>query len=155
MKLAYNSYNVKKYSRTADNCRLAVDMAIQQNDQAQAAEAYRLWIASLFEQRKYGEVKKVCCDARSKFGSRLDLLYFEFKASHLAGDQEKALKLAAEYKETRKTIDLQNPTTFESTADKIGEVEQILTDINSGTGDEPKQVEYDNEKKQKEYKEIS
>jgi len=155
MKLAYNSYNVKKYSRTADNCRLAVDMAIRQKNSAQAAEAYRLWIASLFEQNKYGEVKRICCDARSKFGSSLDLVYFEFKASYLAGDTEKALRLAAEFKEVGKSVDAQNPTAFETTSDKIGEVQSILENINSGTNNEAKQAEHRDEEQQKEFKEIS
>ncbi|MCP4581877.1 MAG: hypothetical protein GY839_09675 [candidate division Zixibacteria bacterium] len=129
IKLAKNSYGVKKYSRAIDNCRLAVDFAVRQNDLEQAAEAYHLWIDSLFELTKYADVKKVCCDARSKFGHSLDLLYYEFKVAMLTGEFKIAAKLAKEFIESHKNIKAETSPAFNAMADKLDEITVALEDI--------------------------
>ena len=138
MKLARNSFAVKKYSRAVDNCRLAVEFAVRQSDPESAAAAYRLWIKSLFELSKFAEIKKVCCDARSKFGHSLDLLYYEFKAAVSAGYYETAAKLAREFIVSHKSLDPKTPPAFNMTADKIGEVTSMLEKI--GADDQSNQV---------------
>ena len=77
--LAQNSFKIMKYSRTADNCRLAIDLATQQGSTEGVIKAYQLWMKALLKANKFGELKKVCCEARSKYGNGLDLLYYEFK----------------------------------------------------------------------------
>jgi len=132
-KLAQNSYGVKKYSRAIDNCRLAVDLASRQNNLDQAARAYRLWIESLFELKKFPEVKKVCRDARGKFGHDLSLLYYEFKAAHLANDYNIAAKLGRELICSHENADFGHSALFNITQDKLDDVNNILTEIkNSG-----------------------
>lgn len=97
LKLARNSYAVKKYSRAIDNCRLAVDMAIKNKNNQAAAEAYDLWINILLEEGKYAEVKKTACEARSRIGNYLDLLYYEFLASLHLGNPENSARLGREF----------------------------------------------------------
>jgi hypothetical protein len=129
MKLARNSFSVKKYSRAVDNCRLAVDFAVRRNDFDQAAQAYRLWIDSLFELNKFADVKKVCCDARSKFGHSLDLIYYEFKVALALGDFTIAAKLAREFIESHKNIKMQTSPAFNVMVDKLDEVTVTLAEI--------------------------
>jgi|GEM_PF-4631802 len=97
LKLARNSYAVKKFSRAIDNCRLAVDMAIKNKNNHAAAEAYDLWINILLEEGKYAEVKKTACEARSRIGNYLDLLYYEFVASLHLGNPGNSAKLGREF----------------------------------------------------------
>lgn len=134
-RLAQNSYNVKKYSRAIDNCRLAVDLAGRQNNLDQAALAYRLWIESLFELKKFTEVKKVCRDARSQFGHDLSLLYCEFKAAYLANDYTIAVKLGREFISSHENTNFGHSALFNSTQDKLDDVNNILTKIKNSEFD--------------------
>ncbi len=129
MMLARNSFKVKKYSRTADNCRLAADAALSRNKPRQAAQAYQLWIKSLFEQGKYMDVKKVCCDARNKFGNKLDLLYFEFKAAMSSRHFRIAAKLAQEFIEMHKNSRTDPSAPFNTSIDKLDDVKSALKEI--------------------------
>ena len=132
-KLAQNSFKVKKYSLAVDNCRLAVDLASRQNDLDQAAQAYRLWIESLFELKKFPEVKKVCCDARGKFGHDLSLLYCEFKAAYFSNDYYIAAKLGRELISFYSNSNFGPSALFNITQDKLDYVINILKEIkNSG-----------------------
>lgn len=128
-KLAQNSFGVKKYSRAVDNCRLAVDLALRQNNLEQAARAYRLWIESLFELAKFQDIKKVCCDARSKFGHDLSLLYYEFKATFFSNDYHIAAKLGKELKNALDNTSFASPALFIITQDKLDEVNNYLMEI--------------------------
>jgi hypothetical protein len=102
MKLALNSFKGKKYARAIDNCRLAVENALRQNKFPWAAEAYDLWINALIEDKRYSEIKKICCEARSKLGNYLDLLYYEFATARFMKDITLARKFAEEYREILK-----------------------------------------------------
>jgi len=134
-KLAQNSFGVKKYSRAVDNCRLAVEMALRQNNLEQAAQAYRLWIESLFELNKFPDIKKVCCDARSKFGHDLSLLYFELKAAFLSNDHHIAAKLGREFMNAHDNTSFGSPALFKITQEKLDEVNNYLVEIEkSGLG---------------------
>jgi len=132
-KLAQNSFNVKKYDRAVDNCRLAVESAVRQSNLNQAAQAYRLWLESLFELNKFPEIKKVCCDARGKFGHDLSLLYYEFKAAFLANDFHIAAKLGRELINSHNNTNSGPSALFDIAQDKLDEVNNIITVIkNSG-----------------------
>ncbi len=132
-KLAQNSFGVKKYARAVDNCRLAVEMAIRQNNLNQAAQAYRLWLESLFELNKFSDVRKVCCDARGKFGHDLGLLYYEFKAAFLANDYQAAGKLGRELINSHNDANSGLSALFSMTQDKLDNVNNVLEEIkNSG-----------------------
>jgi hypothetical protein len=132
MQLAQNSYKKQKYGLVADNCRLAVEYALQQNKLEAATQAYRLWIHALMESGKFKEVKKVCCSARSIFGNLIDLLYYEFKASQMAGEKTIAAKIAREFIETSRKIDKSNHPWFSETIDKLNEVAEILDKLEDG-----------------------
>ncbi len=129
MQLAQNSFNVKKYSRAADNCRLAANFAMAQNNTRGAAESYQLWIKSLLNLGKPADVKKVCCDARSKFGNHPDLVYYEYLSALDIGDKIIAAKLAREYIELTKEIVINENSIFVDNIDKLDEVISNLNNI--------------------------
>jgi hypothetical protein len=129
MQLARNSYNVGKFNRAVDNCRLAVEHAIRENNLKGAAGAYEIWIDSLMKLSKYAEVKKTCCDARSKFGNSIDLVYYEFKAALSALDNQAAARLAREFIGMQKTGNNGERSFFNNTAKKINEVQQTLSEL--------------------------
>jgi hypothetical protein len=129
MQLARNSYSVGKFNRAVDNCRLAVEHAIRENNLIGAAGAYELWIDSLMKLSKYAEVKKICCDARSKFGNSIDLVYYEFIAALSAQDRSAAARLAREFIEMQKSANNGERSFFNNTAGKIGEVQQALSEL--------------------------
>lgn len=129
MQLAKNSYGVKKYSRAADNCRLAAEYAFNQNNITGAAEAYQLWIKSLLMLKKSAEVKKICCNARSKFGNHLDLVYYEYLSALDNGDMEIAAKLGREFLEISREITGDENTIFIESLDKLDEVSQCLDQL--------------------------
>lgn len=133
MQLAQNSFKIMKYSRAADNCRLAIDLAVQQGNLEGASQGYQLWLKALFEARKFVEIKKICCEARSRFGNGLDLLYYEFKAAQGMGDAVVASKLAREFVELHNVYDNSKFSYFYTTIDKISEVKTALFDSKSGT----------------------
>jgi len=136
IKLAHNSLKAKRYALAADNCRLAADIALAQNNLKQAAAAYELWIRALFEQGEYAEIKKICCEARSKFGNSLDLLYYEFKAAISSKDKKSAVGLAKEFIELHSNVK-ENPSSFFSkTFDKLDEVKDLITEIENAQSDE-------------------
>lgn len=129
LKLARNSYAIKKYSRAIDNCRLAVDMAIKNNDNLEAAEAFNLWINILLEEKKYSEVKKVTCDARSKLGNYPELLYYEFKASLNLPNISNAIKLGREFIQTTCGEMADSHENKAELSEKIMEVKALLAAI--------------------------
>lgn len=129
IKLARNSFKVERYLRAADNCRLAVEIALRQNNRQQAAEAFDLWIKSLFKKKKYSEVKKVCCDARSKLGNHLDLLYYEAKAAFSSGDFKVSARLAREYIEFRKKTKVKSSTSLNKTYEMFDEMKGLLNKV--------------------------
>lgn len=129
IQLARNSFKGERYFRAADNCRLAVEFALRRNNHHQAAEAYDLWIKSLSKKRKYSEVKKVCCEARSKLGNHLDLLYYEAKAAFFSGDIKVSARLAKEYIEFRNKASVKSLPYLNKSYDKLDEVKGILNEI--------------------------
>jgi hypothetical protein len=102
MKLAINSFRVKKYGRAADNCRLAAEIALRERDNGGLVKVFDLWLNALLEDGKFGEVKKICCEARSKLGSYPDLLFYEFKVARNKNEAVIARKLGEEYIEMLK-----------------------------------------------------
>lgn len=126
IQLAQNSFKIMKYSRTADNCRLAIDLAAQQGNIEGAITAYQLWLKALLKAGKFNELKKVCCEARSKYGNGLDLLYYEFKAAQGNGDDVIGAKLARSFIEMHDSIDDSKSGVFVATFDKITEVKAVL-----------------------------
>ncbi|OQX92714.1 MAG: hypothetical protein B6D58_01375 [candidate division Zixibacteria bacterium 4484_95] len=143
MKLAKNSFKVERYSRAADNCRLAVEIALRQNNRLQAAEAFDLWIRSVIKKKKYSEVKKICCEARSKLGNHLDLLYYEAKVAFSSGDYKVFTRLAKEYIELRKKTKVKSSTILNKSYERIDEIKDLLNKV------EKKMVERQTEVKKK------
>ncbi len=136
LKLARNSYAVKKYSRAIDNCRLAVDMAIKNKNNAAAAEAYDLWINILLQEGKYAEVKKTACEARSRIGNYLDLLYYEFVASLHLGNPQNSVRLGREFVQLAESID--GKDSFGTLSrNKVDEVKAIIQNPDGGPTDHP------------------
>lgn len=129
LRLAHNSYKNNKYSLTADNCRIAALIAVREKDLQKASIAYELWIESLFKENKYADIKKVCREARSKFGNRLDLLYYEFKVALAVKDYRIAIKLANEFVGLHKNIEKKSSSFFIKTVDKLEEVTNTLKEI--------------------------
>jgi hypothetical protein len=129
LQLARNSFGVGKFNRAVDNCRLAVEHAVRSNNLKGAAEAYELWIDALMKLGKYTEVRKTCCDARSKFGNGIDLIYYEFKAVAAAGDYNIAARLGREFIEMSKNHNNTNDSLFANTIDKAQEVQQSLSEF--------------------------
>jgi len=142
--LAQNSFNVKKYSRAADNCRLAVDCAIQENNREGAANAYGLWIDSLFLMNRYSDLKKICCEARSKYGNALDLLYYEYRAAMLSGDMKIAAKFAHEFIEMAKSGSNQNNPFFNHTKNKLDEAIEMLSKYENDQAKNGSEVKLEN-----------
>ena len=130
MKLALNSFNGKKYARAVDNCRLAVEIALKEKRNKQAAEAYELWIKALFEEKKLSEIKRICCEARSKLGNYLDLLYYEFDAALLSNDKIHARRFANEYLEMLDKGKNDNPSWGMKTAVQIDHVKNVFVESN-------------------------
>jgi hypothetical protein len=126
MQLAKNSYGVGKLNRAVDNCRLAVDYAIRENNQTGAAMAYQLWIKAYMELKKFAEAKKVCCEARSKFGNHPDLIYYEYKVAALAGETGKAVRLGKEFIEMCHSQQPSDKKIFTDTCDILPEVISFL-----------------------------
>ncbi len=126
MQLAQNSYNAHKYSRAADNCRLAAEFAFNEENKEGAAEAYQLWIKSLLKLSKLSDVKKICCDARSKFGNHLDLVYYEYVAALNLGSFDKANKLGNQFLELACEKNADGNEIFIESIDKLDEVRETL-----------------------------
>jgi len=135
VRLARNSFKANNYALTADNCRLAVNIALAQNNLNEAEIAYELWIRALFEQDQYPEIKKICCEARSKFGNSLDLLYYEFKAAVNARDNKSAVGLAKEFIELHKNSKGNLSSFFNKTIDKLKEVTAYLKEVDNAQPD--------------------
>lgn len=126
MKLAANSYRTANFGRAVDNCRLAVEMAERSRDLKSMAEAYDLWINALLAEKKYSAIKKLCCEARSKLGNYLDLVYYEFSMARLSGDNLVTRKLAAEFIEIINKNSLDKTTWGASKIERIDEIKQYL-----------------------------
>jgi hypothetical protein len=131
MKLALNSFNGKKYARAIDNCRLAVENALRQNKFSWASEAYDLWINALFVDKRHSEIKRVCCDARSKLGSYLDLLYYEYMAARLMNDIVLARKFAMEYREMSGKSKNGEPSFGVKTIVKAAEIQEFVAQVDN------------------------
>ena len=127
--LACNSYKVKNYPLTVDNCRLSVNIALMENNLKQAANAYEIWIKSLYEEGNYSEVKKVCCMARSKFGNSLDFLYYEFTAAISIKDFAIAVRLGKEFVNACNKLKEKPSGKFSSTYNRLNEVSIQLKKI--------------------------
>jgi hypothetical protein len=137
IKLAHNSYKANRYSLTVDNCRLAANMALKEGNKNNAAKAYELWIKALFKDRKFAEIKKICCEARSKFGNNLDLLYYEFKAAREAGDNTIALKLGREFIELHKNCGRNSSSLFNKSVAKLDEVKTAMIELEKNSSSQP------------------
>lgn len=129
IQLARNSFKVKKFDRSIDNCRLAVDFALREGNREVAAAAYRIWIKALFELGKFADIKKICCEARSRFGNQLDLIYYEFKAALESGDTDKAARLGSEYIDLHNAADKAQKSPFTESIGKLGEVKRATEEI--------------------------
>lgn len=126
MRLATNSYRTGNYGRAVDNCRLAAEMAERAKDFKGMAEAYDLWINALLVEKKNQAIKKLCCEARSKLGNYLDLIYYEFLMARDSNDSLIARKLAVEFIEIKgKTIINKNTWGF-SKIGHTGEIQEYL-----------------------------
>jgi len=129
IQLAQNSYNVKKYSRAVDNCRLAAGFAMNQDNIQGAAEAYQLWIKSLLKLKKQTDVKKTCCDARSKFGNHLDLVYYEYLSALEGNDYNRATKLGRGYLELASGLNPTENVIFIESLEKLDEVKNKINNM--------------------------
>lgn len=129
LRLAENSLNTGNYELAVDNSRLAVNIALSNENLDKAAKAYELWVKALFKLKAYSHIKKVCCDARSKYGNSLDLLYYEVKAAFLANVRDTAIGLAKEFIDLHRTSKNKKSNHFNSTYDKLEEIESILKEF--------------------------
>jgi hypothetical protein len=129
MKLAANSYRSNNFGRAVDNCRLAVEMAERGKDLKGMAEAYDLWINSLLAEKKYQAIKKLCCEARSKLGNYLDLVYYEFQMAHNSNDPIIARKLATEFIEIKSKLTAAKNIWGVGKIDKFTEIREYLDNM--------------------------
>jgi|GEM_PF-2362172 hypothetical protein len=129
MRLAANSHKAGNYGRAVDNCRLAVEMAERAKDIKSMADAYDLWINALMVEKKYQAIKKLCCEARTKLGNYLDLVYYEFLVARNSNDSSIARKLAAEFLEMKsKTIKKKNSWGI-TKIEFAGEIQEYLNNL--------------------------
>jgi hypothetical protein len=126
MRLATNSYRTGNFGRAVDNCRLAVEMAERVKDLKGMAEAYDLWINSLLMEKKYQAIKKLCCEARSKLGNYLDLVYYEFLMACDTNDSLIARKLAFEFIEIKNKTTINKNTWGVSTIGHAAKIQEYL-----------------------------
>jgi len=129
MRLAANSYRTGNFGRAVDNCRLAVEMAERAKDHKGMAEAYDLWINALLMEKKYQAIKKLCCEARSKLGNYLDLVYYEFLMACDTNDFLIARKLAVEFIEIKSKTTINKNTWGVGKIGHAGEIQKSLDSL--------------------------
>jgi hypothetical protein len=128
-KLADNSMKVKNYSLTIDNCRLAVNIALDENNLMLAAKAYKLWINALFIKHAYNDVVKICRSTRTKYGNSIGLLYFECKATYGLKDYKSVAKLGDKILNMYKSKKSIQNDLFKITQEQILEIENLLSNV--------------------------
>lgn len=129
MRLATNSYRTGNFGRAVDNCRLAVEIAERVKDHKGMADAYDLWINALIAEKKNQAIKKLCCEARSKLGNYLDLVYYEFLMARDSNDSLIARKLAIEFVEIKGKTTINKNSWGVAKIEYVGEIQGYLDSL--------------------------
>ena len=97
--LARNSFAKGKFDLASDYCRQITANGVSPNIDDIILEAYYLWCLANLNLRRSDDVKRICYEARTKFGNYLDLVYFELTASAISCDFEKVMKFSETFLE--------------------------------------------------------
>jgi len=139
--LARNSFAKGKFDLAADYCRQIIESCIVSKMDEIAYEAYYLWCLANLNLSQPEDVRKVCYDARSKYGNYLDLIYFELLSWALSGNIEKVIKFCETYLAFYENSNHAEMPLRSRTAEKYTEVKIMLAQSLDEKGDHAKAYE--------------